>query len=336
MQRNTNLGKTTKIEEVAVNIVFGPVPSRRLGRSLGINNILPKSCTYACVYCQLGRTLKMRVNRQAFYNQEDVIRAVRDKVVETHKQGELIDYLTFVPNGEPTLDLNLAAEISALRDLRIPIAVISNASLIWRENVRDALMGADWVSLKVDSVQSPTWHQINRPYGWLDLQMILDGIRVFSQVFRGKLVTETMLVKGVNDDTASLQKIASFLAEIQPAVAYIAIPTRPPAESWVQPAPEDRIHLAYHLFEKKIDRVELLIGYEGNAYASSGDSEQDLLSITAVHPMREDAVKQLLKKAGAKWDLIENLRRRDKLVELNYQGKRFYLRRLATPQAEEE
>jgi wyosine [tRNA(Phe)-imidazoG37] synthetase (radical SAM superfamily) len=223
-----------------------------------------------------------------------------------------------------------------LHDLRIPIAVISNASLIWRENVRDALMGADWVSLKVDSVQSPTWHQINRPYGWLDLQMILDGIRVFSQDFRGKLVTETMLVKGVNDDTASLHKIASFVAEIQPAAAYIAIPTRPPAETWVQPPQEDRIHHAYQLFQEKLDQVELLIGYEGNAFASSGDSEQDLLSIIAVHPMREDAVKQLLKKVGAKWDLIENLRRRDKLVELNYQGKRFYLRRLATPQAEEQ
>jgi wyosine [tRNA(Phe)-imidazoG37] synthetase (radical SAM superfamily) len=319
-----------------VNIAFGPVPSRRLGRSLGINNIPPKICTYACVYCQLGRTLKMRLNRQAFYNRDEVIRAVRAKVVETRTRGELIDYLTFVPDGEPTLDLNLAAEISALRDLRIPIAVISNASLIWREDVRDALMGADWVSLKVDSVQSPTWHQINRPYGWLDLQMILDGIRVFSQVFRGKLVTETMLVKGVNDDIAPLHKIASFLAEIQPAVAYIAIPTRPPSETWVQPAQEDRINHAYQLFQEKLDQVELLVGYEGNAFASSGDSEQDLLSITAVHPMREDVVKQLLKKAGAKWDLIENLRRRDKLVELHYQGKRFYLSRIVTPQADEQ
>jgi wyosine [tRNA(Phe)-imidazoG37] synthetase (radical SAM superfamily) len=319
-----------------VNIAFGPVPSRRLGRSLGINNIPPKTCTYACVYCQLGRTLRMRVNRQAFYNLDEVIRAIRDKVVETRIHGELIDYLTFVPDGEPTLDLNLASEISALRDLSIPIAVISNASLIWRENVRDALMGADWVSLKVDSVQASTWHQINRPYGWLNLEMILDGIRVFSQVFRGKLVTETMLVEGLNDDTDSLQKIASFLAEIQPAVAYIAIPTRPPAETWVKPPQEDRIHYAYHLFKEKVERVELLIGYEGNAFASSGDSEQDVLSITAVHPMREDAVKQLLKKAGAKWDLIENLRRRDKLVELTYQGKRFYLRRLASPQAEKQ
>jgi hypothetical protein len=138
-----------------VNIAFGPVPSRRLDRSLGINNISPKICTYACVYCQLGRTLIIRFNHQAFYNRDEVVRAVRAKLVETRTRGELIDHLTFVPDGEPTLDLSLAAEISALRDSRIPIAAISNASLIWRENVRHALMGADWVSLKIDSVQSP-------------------------------------------------------------------------------------------------------------------------------------------------------------------------------------
>jgi len=203
-----------------MNIVFGPVPSRRLG--LGINNIPPKICTYACVYCQLGRTLTMRVDRQAFYDQDEVIRAVREKVAEARAHGELIDYLTFVPDGEPTLDLNLAAEISALRELQIPIAVISNASLIWREDVRNDLMGADWVSLKVDAVQAPIWRRINRPHGKLDLHKILNGVRTFAGAFEGELATETMLVKDVNDDEASIREIASFLGEVQPAVAYIA------------------------------------------------------------------------------------------------------------------
>ncbi len=314
-----------------MNIAFGPVPSRRLGRSLGINNIPPKICTYACVYCQLGRTLTMRVDRQAFYKQEKVIRAVRDKVTKARAIGEAIDYLTFVPDGEPTLDLNLPAEISALRELDIPIAVISNASLIWREDVRDDLMGADWVSLKVDAVRVPTWRRISRPHGSLDLHKILGGIRAFSGVFEGELATETMLVKGVNDDEANLRETARFLGEIQPKVAYLAIPTRPPAEEWVRPAQEDRIHQAYHLFKEQIDRVELLVGYEGNAFASTGDAEQDLLSITAVHPMREDAVEQLLEKAGSNWGLVENLIRQDKLVELSYGGRRFYLRRIAMP-----
>ena len=314
-----------------MNIAFGPVPSRRLGRSLGINNIPPKICTYSCVYCQLGRTLTMSVNRQAFYKQEKVIRSVYDKVAKARASDEAVDYLTFVPDGEPTLDLNLAAEISALRELNIPIAVISNASLIWREGVRHDLMGADWVSLKVDAVQEPTWRRINRPQAKLDLHRILDGIQTFSGVFKGELATETMLVKGVNDDDANLRETARFLGEIQPKVAYLAIPTRPPAEEWVRPAQEDQIYQAYHLFKEQVDQVELLLGYEGNAFASTGDAEQDLLSITAVHPMREDAVEQLLTKAGANRDLVEGLIRQDKLVEISYGGRRFYLRRIAIP-----
>ena len=314
-----------------MNIAFGPVPSRRLGRSLGINNIPPKICTYACVYCQLGPTLMMSVNRQAFYKQEKVIRAVQDKVAKARVSDEAIDYLTFVPDGEPTLDLNLAAEISALSELDIPIAVISNASLIWRDDVRDDLMGADWVSLKVDAVREPTWHQINRPHGELNLHNVLGGISDFARVFEGDLATETMLVKGVNDDEANLHETARFLGEIKPKVAYIAIPTRPPAEGWVLPAQEEQIHQAYHLFKQQIDQVELLLGYEGNAFASTGDTEQDLLSITAVHPMREDAVEQLLTKTGANWALVEGLIEQGKLVELSYSGRHFYLRQITMP-----
>ncbi|MFO7742846.1 MAG: radical SAM protein, partial [Anaerolineae bacterium] len=132
-------------------IAFGPVPSRRLGRSLGINNIPPKICTYSCAYCQLGRTIKMEVERRPFYEPEDILRHVQDKVEKSEGAGEAIDYLTFVPDGEPTLDANLGHEIELLQPLGIKIAVISNASLVWREDVREELGQADWVSLKVDA-----------------------------------------------------------------------------------------------------------------------------------------------------------------------------------------
>ncbi len=309
-------------------IAFGPVPSRRLGRSLGINNIPPKICTYACVYCQLGRTIKMQIERQAFYGPEEILGVVRDKVTCALDQDEAIDYLTFVPDGEPTLDVNLGVEISALRELGIRIAVISNASLIWREDVRAELMAADWVSLKVDAVRLPTWRWIDRPHGSLTLQAILDGMRTFADDFRGEFVTETMLVKGVNDNEDDLVEIAEFLGEVQPAAAYLSIPTRPPAEDWVQAAQEGSINLAYQLVGERVNRVELLLGYEGNVFSSTGDAEEDILSITAVHPMREDAVKQLLTKAGSSWDLVTELIRQDKLVELQHLGKRFYLRRI--------
>ena len=200
-------------------IAFGPVPSRRLGRSLGINNIPPKLCTYSCVYCQLGRTPRMQVERQTFYKPERIVRAVRDKVEGAREAGEAIDYLTFVPDGEPTLDINLGCEIELLKLLRVKIAVITNGSLIWREGVREALMKADWVSLKVDSVREDVWRRVDRPYGALRLGLILRGALTFAREFEGQLVTETMLVEGLNDGSDHIREVADFLAELRPAAA---------------------------------------------------------------------------------------------------------------------
>jgi wyosine [tRNA(Phe)-imidazoG37] synthetase (radical SAM superfamily) len=133
-------------------IAFGPVPSRRLGRSLGINNIPPKFCTYFCVYCQIGRTDSRQVERHPFYEPQDIVKSVRKQVEKATKKGEPIDYLTFVPDGEPTLDSNLGYEIDLLKSLGIKIGIITNAPLAFREDVRADLMKADWVSLKIDSI----------------------------------------------------------------------------------------------------------------------------------------------------------------------------------------
>ncbi|RJS80313.1 radical SAM protein, partial [Candidatus Bathyarchaeota archaeon] len=130
-------------------IAFGPVPSRRLGKSLGINNIPAKVCTYSCVYCQLGRTKEITLERRAFYDPDRIFRDVRRKVEEARTRGEEIDYLTFVPDGEPTLDLNLGVEIELLRRIEIPIAILTNASLLWRRDVEEDLLKADLVSVKV-------------------------------------------------------------------------------------------------------------------------------------------------------------------------------------------
>ena len=127
-------------------IAFGPVPSRRLGRSLGINNIPPKTCSYSCVYCQLGRPTKMQIERLGFYPPQRIFREVLRRVDEAWQTGEAIDYLTFVSDGEPTLDIRLGEAIDRLRPLGKKIAVISNASLLWRTDVRNDLTGADWVS----------------------------------------------------------------------------------------------------------------------------------------------------------------------------------------------
>ncbi|NJE01657.1 radical SAM protein [Thermococcus sp. JdF3] len=309
-------------------IAFGPVPSRRLGKSLGVNNIPDKVCSYACVYCQIGRTLRMEVERRAFYEPELIFEEVSRKVEKAEAAGEELDYITFVPDGEPTLDLNLSREVEMLKSLGIPLAILTNSSLIWREDVGEELFEFDFVSMKLDAVSEPLWRRVDRPHKSLMLEKILDGMLEFRNDFDGTIVTETMLIN--IDYGSELERIADFLAELKPDRAYIGIPTRPPAEHWVEPADEETIHIAYQLFSERLgeERVEYLIGYEGNAFASTGNVEEDLLSITAVHPMREEAVRELLRKAGAGWDVVEGLLRNGKLIELEYGGRRFYMRAL--------
>ncbi len=310
-------------------IAFGPVPSRRLGHSLGINNIPPKICLYACVYCQLGRTIKIQLARREFYKPTDIIKDILNKVTEARGKKEPIDYLSFVPDGEPTLDVNLGKETDLLKPLGIKIAVISNASLIANSFVRDNLAEADWVSLKVDAMSEECWRQMDRPHGSLKLKDILKGISTFSNMFKGTLVTETMLIKGVNDSQNEISRIASFLMGINPSRVYIAIPTRPPAEKWVELACEHSINRAYQIFTEKLDKVEYLLGYKGNAFAFTSNAEDDLLSITSVHPMREDAINEFLLKSNTDSHLIKRLITEGKLVETEYNGKKFYTRRLS-------
>jgi len=309
-------------------IAFGPVPSRRLGRSIGINHIPPKTCSYACAYCQVGRTSRLRTARRAFYAEDDIVADVERKVTDAWAAGERVDYLTFVPDGEPTLDVSLGRIIERLKPLGVKVAVISNGSLLWRADVREALAGADWVSVKVDAMRPDVWRRINRPHRRLWLSIVLEGMLTFAEAYRGELVTETMLVRGINDDAAHLADVTSFLAQLQPAKAYLAVPTRPPAELWAVSPSEEVVNRAFQLLRARVDPVELLIGYEGNAFSATGDLTEDLLSITAVHPMREDAVQELLVRAGAETSIVRALVARGQLVETLYDRHKFYTRRL--------
>jgi wyosine [tRNA(Phe)-imidazoG37] synthetase (radical SAM superfamily) len=270
----------------------------------------------------------MLVERQTFYHPEEIAQSVEEKVRQAKEKGEPIDFLTFVPDGEPTLDANLGKEIELVKSLGIKIAVISNGSIIWRRDVRQDLGKADWVSLKVDAVSREIWRRINRPQKSMNLEVIIGGMLKFADTFKGTLATESMLIQGINDTDGEIEGIADFLAQLKPDIAYLAIPTRPPAVTAVAPASEQVINMAYQMFSKRISSVEYLIGYEGNAFASTGNARDDLLSITSVHPMREEAVAEFLKRAGTGWDTVQDLIENRSLVELEYQGKKFYIRKL--------
>jgi len=311
-----------------MSIVFGPIPSRRLGRSLGINHIPPKVCSYSCVYCQIGLTNSMSVERKAFYTIDEIVNEVFERVNQLKNSDEKIDYISFVPDGEPTLDINLGCLIQRLKPLGIKIAVITNSSLLWNKDVRTNLKDANWVSVKIDTIDEKLWRKINRPNRKLDLQKILDGIKSFSASYNGILVTETMLVNEINDDENSLITTAEFISKVNPDKAYLLVPTRPPAEKFVEPSSEENLNRAYQIFNSSIENVELLFTGGEIDFTFSSDAEKELLSILAVHPMSLKAVQAFLSKAKADWQLVDDLIQNKILKEVEYSANKFLVRNL--------
>ncbi len=306
--------------------VFGPVPSRRFGNSLGINNLPPKVCSYSCIYCQVGCTDHLRIERETFYPPGDIIQQVRLKLREVWKQSEKVDFLTFVPDGEPTLDRNLGKMIKALKTFEIKIAVITNASLLYLEEVRGALSHADAVSLKIDSVTKDQWRSINRPHGRLMLQEILDGIRVFSDFFDGSLLTETMLIKNQNDDSRGLNETARFISDLDIDRAYIAIPVRPPAEASVEPADSAAVNRAHQIFKDRNAPAALMIEPEQGFFFSGDETLRDILNIASVHPLRDEVLEQILNRRNLTREPVQRLIDEGYLKRIRYNGITFYLR----------
>lgn len=308
-------------------IAFGPIPSRRLGISLGINNIVSiKRCSYSCVYCQIGNSNEKTTFRQTFYKPEALLENITahlNKLDESHWP----DYLTFVANGEPTLDFNLGKEIQLLKRFGIPIAVITNASLIDKEHVRNDLMKADWVSVKIDTVDHAIWEKINQPNAWLDHTKILAGIQLFSAEYKGVLCTETMLVNGYNDTFEKLEQTASFIAQLKPKTAYLSIPTRPPALRKIQAISEKKITETWQIYCKKGINTELLTGFEGTNTGFTGNAYDDILNVTAVHPLREDTILELVNKENSDMSVVESLVKQGLIKGVKYKGKTYYTRR---------
>lgn len=309
-------------------IVYGPVPSRRLGQSLGVNNIPPKGCSYSCVYCQIGRTKNMRICRKEFYKPGDIYSEVKTKVDQLKENGKQPDYISFVPDGEPTLDKNLGVELGLIKNLNVKTAVITNASLLWMDEVKEDLSKADWVSVKIDAVWDNVWHRIDRPHGGLNLQKVLEGMIDFSKSYQGTLVTETMLISGFNDDPRHIEGIAEQISKINPRKAYILVPTRPPAESSVYRASGESLIEAASIVNS-ISGVNVECITEDDTeqgFFFTDNVAEDLLSITSVHPIREEIIKHYIRIKKADSSILKKLIDQNKIIEYTYEGKRFYKR----------
>jgi len=271
----------------------------------------------------------MQIKRSEFYKPEEILRQTKVKMAELNRGKEHVDYLTFVPDGEPTLDKNLGVEIDMLKQFDIKIAVITNASLLWMDDVRKDLMKADWVSVKVDAVQNNIWRKIDRPQGSLNISKIMQGTIDFAKEFKGTLVTETMLVNGINDNIECLHEIAKHIIHLKPSKSYLLVPTRPPAEAVVRKPSEESIRDAYDIIHNESGvEVECITGDEGDSFYFTDKVTDDLLSITSVHPIREDVINKILEDRHLDRSVIDNLIEKELIKMYIYEDKKFYRRNI--------
>jgi len=306
------------------NIVFGPVSSRRLGYSLGVNTMYYKVCTYNCVYCQVGRTKRCSIKRDKFLDPQEAFNLVKDKIKLLTEQRTHIDYISILPNGEPTLDVNLSKEILLLREFGYKIAIFTNSSLLWNDDVKESLSLADYVSVKVDTVNETTWTKLDRPHRKLRFQAILDGIVDFSKSYRGFLTTETMLVKNINDNLDELEVLSEYFIKLKKNKSYFTIPIRPPTEAYVAAPNISTLSEISKFAKNKITDSETLFFPEENGFEGAGNLEEELLGIMSVHPMNEEAVEKFIKNKCGNPNTLKSMIDNKLITQINFEGKIFY------------
>lgn len=274
--------------------VFGPVPSRRLGQSLGIDTIPLKTCNWNCVYCQLGRTKPLNNQRKDYYPPSEILSEVRE-ALETCQPGE-INWVTFVGSGEPLLHASLGYLIQQVKKLTaLPVAVITNGSLLFLPEVRQDLKPVDAVMPSLDAGTAELYRKINRPHPDLTFERLVEGLVSFRNEYSGRLWVEVMLVRGLNDNPQSLGDIARILERIRPDAVHINLPIRPPVETWVEPPGSEELMQALAILGSVAEVVHPaegsfnLSGYE--------DPIEAIIAVITRHPMRE----QELESALSRW-----------------------------------
>ena len=274
-----------------MNYVFGPVPSRRLGQSLGIDPIPLKTCNWNCVYCQLGRSKPLVNKRREYFPREEILAEV-EQTLASHVPGD-IDWVTFVGSGETTLHASLGWLIQQVKLLTcLPVAVITNGSLFYQPKVRLELSTANAVLPSLDAGNASLYRKLNRPYPRLSFERLIDGLIAFRKEYHGKLWVEVMLVRGLNDTEIALSEIAAALKRIQPDEVHILQPTRPPAEIWVQPSDEEGLLRARAILG---DIARVIHPASGSFDLGSAESLVDaIVGIITRHPMREEEMVEAL------------------------------------------
>ena len=303
--------------------VFGPVPSRRLGQSLGIDPIPLKTCNWNCVYCQLGRTAPLTGKRGNYAPAQQIVEEVR-RTLEAHRPGE-IGWVTFVGSGEPTLHESLGwmiRQVKAMTD--IPVAVITNGSLLYLREVREELSAADAVLPSLDAGTDSLFRAVNRPHPVFTFERLVDGLAEFRHGYSGKLWIEIMLVRDLNDREAALKDLTAVLSRVEPDEVHISLPLRPPAEPWVEPADESGLA-----------RAEAILGTaarvlppipEGVDLSDSEDLVEAVIGVISRHPMEEEDLVRTLERrtSGDVCGVLGKLGRSGRAQVVTRFGRRFW------------
>jgi len=281
--------------------VFGPVPSRRFGQSLGVNPVPRKTCNYSCIYCQLGKTTGLAADRNEYIGTSEVVDAIRAALEQA---PDNIDFITFMGEGEPTLASNLGEMAKAIRSFWDgKLALITNGSLFFLPEVREAAMSFDVVSPTFVAGDERTYRRIHRPHRSCTLSRMVEGMREFRKGFKGEIWAEVMLIQGINDSIESLQVISSLIKEVKPDRIYINTPIRPPSDTKVSPPTRESLQLALQIIEGAID----LSSPEGLEFPANQDPISQILTIAANHPLREDQAIHILRKKVSPLEAVKIL-----------------------------
>jgi wyosine [tRNA(Phe)-imidazoG37] synthetase (radical SAM superfamily) len=259
----------------------------------------------------LGRTRPLINERRNFFKTEVILTQVKE-ALDAHKPGE-IDWITFVGSGETTLQKGFDAMISGIKAFTdLPVAVITNGSLLYMPEVRSELLEADAVLPSLDAGNPSLYRRINRPHPALTFERLVGGLLAFRKEYQNNLWIEVMLIRDMNDDEKSLKEIAGYLEKIAPDEIHVIQPTRPPAETWVKPPNEEGLQRAHAILGEV---AKIVLPAEGSFDLSSDENLlESIIGIITRHPMKESELVEAL----SKWSSQEI---RDTLEKLSVSGR---------------
>jgi len=253
--------------------IFGPVPSRRLGRSLGVDLVPFKTCSYDCIYCQLGRTTDKTIERRQWVPLDDVLAELKDNL------STRPDYITLSGSGEPTLYSRLDELIEGIRSMTdIPIAVLTNGSLLWDREVADTLMGADLIVPSLDAGSEAIFRAVNRPHDEISFDRMMQGLIEFRREFQGQYWLEVFLLAGHNAIAAEVEKLVDCVNRINPDRVQLNTATRPPAEDYAATVQRSDLNQLAEMFDPPAEVIADFRGvHQHSEFAAGRQGVMDLL-----------------------------------------------------------